>query len=134
MQEESFYTFVAYKPDSALVSMGCLLDSYSSDLVFKYELDEDEMAEAWAEALAFNRDSGERGYEDIHVLRDGVLLGSWDETYAKLADLAHHKADDIRSEREEEAERLKEKKEQRAAEERDARDRREYERLKGKFE
>jgi hypothetical protein len=113
--------------------MGCLMASYSSDEVFEYELDEDEVVDTWATVLSTSLDTGERGYEDIHLLQNGVLLTSGDRDYDRLYERARVAADEIIRKREDDARKTKEAEEQRKRAENETRERKEYERLQKKF-
>ena len=133
MREEDFYTFVAYKPESACYSMGCLMESYSADFIFEAEIGEDEVIGLWAQILSEPLDGGERGYDEPKILRNGVLLGDWDDAYSRMYEEARMRADDIIEDRKERARKAKEAKAQKAAKEREERDREEFARLQKKF-
>lgn len=134
MIKQHNYTFHAYKPDSSDICMGCLMASYSSDEIFEYELDEDGVIDTWSTVLSTSLDTGERGYEDIHLLQNGILLRPGDPDYDRLFALATKEAAEIVALREEEAMRAKEAEDRRKNEEREARERKELSRLRAKYE
>lgn len=138
---ECCYTIIAYKPDSSDYCRGCHMASYSSDLCYAYNLSYDDLLTTLADVLWRNRklDTGEAGYDDIDIWRSTdqynyVRLTHDSPDYEQLMCAANGRAD-VRIAQE--AADLERKKQEEVAREKATqaqRERREFARLKAKFE
>ena len=76
-QEQMHYIFIAYKPSSDSYCRGCLMESFSSDLVHICTTDREEVVACAADVFRRNMElkGGEVGYIDIHIYYGVTIAG-----------------------------------------------------------
>lgn len=138
MNKTGGYILIAYKPQSARYSMNCLMDTYSGDFVVRNGLTEEHLVEEVAQYRSRNEflRHQETGYT-ILIIR-GELIANTNAVesgldpclLAKVESLAAEYTNTERGSREQEQQR----REKADRDNREAQERREYERLRSKYE